>query len=318
VRHRDDGGSYRGADALAEEDAWAAALAAHERAEALRSAMRDEYADASAAEMSDALEAVLGSMSPAEALSVSRVLDQMSKGAANLVKDPAFIQVARAALPIAGAALGSVVPGAGNALGAGLGNLAASALPGRPAPPPAAEPAAPAPAAPAPAPPAPAPPAPAPAPPAPAPAPAAPAPAPAALAAPAPGLPALPAAPQAAPVPAPSAAALVAGGSAAAAQAMVLALHTDVLRSLLATALGREGCQSVSGIPVAHVLALASHVLGEAAADADQLMYTEQRPDIWEGVPADAAGGPDRWLYADLIGADNRELAQAAEWEGLG
>jgi hypothetical protein len=306
VRHRDDGGSYRGADALAEEDAWAAALAAHERAEALRSAMRDEYADASAAEMSDALEAVLGSMSPAEALSVSRVLDQMSKGAANLVKDPAFIQVARAALPIAGAALGSVVPGAGNALGAGLGNLAASALPGRPAPPPAAEPAAPAPAAPAPA------------PPAPAPAPPAPAPAPAALAAPAPGLPAMPAAPQAAPVPAPSAAALVAGGSAAAAQAMVLALHTDVLRSLLATALGREGCQSVSGIPVAHVLALASHVLGEAAADADQLMYTEQRPDIWEGVPADAAGGPDRWLYADLIGADNRELAQAAEWEGLG
>jgi hypothetical protein len=309
VRRRDDGGGYREADALAEEDAWAEALAAHERAEALRSAMSDEYADASAAEMSDALEAVLGSMSPAEAFSFSRALDQMSKGAANLVKDPAFMQVARTALPIAGAALGSVIPGAGTAMGAGLGNLVANALPGRPAPP-AAEPAAPAPAPAAPA-----------------------APAPAAPVLPAPGLPALPAAPQAAPVPLPSAqaapaqelpppapraTALAAGGSAAAAQALVLMLQTDVLRSLLATALGRCGCQSVSDIPVAHVLGLASHVLGEAAADADQLMYTEQRPDISEGVPGEAAGGPDRWLYADLISADNRELAAAAEWEGLG
>ena len=110
----------------------------------------------------------------------------------------------------------------------------------------------------------------------------------------------------------------MAGGSAAAAQALVLTQQPDVLRSLLATALGRHGRRQVSGIPVPQVLALISQVLGQAAADADQLMYSEQQADGSEGVLYD---GPDwsAWsLYADLIGADNLELAEAARLEGLG
>ena len=58
-----------------------------------------------------------------------------------------------------------------------------------------------------------------------------------------------------------------------------------------------------------------SQVFGEAAADADELMYLGQHPDAAESVldeaPADATGS----LYADLLGADNLELAEAAEWD---
>jgi hypothetical protein len=108
----------------------------------------------------------------------------------------------------------------------------------------------------------------------------------------------------------------VAGGSAAAAQGVVLTQHPDVLRALLATALGQHGRQQVSGIPVAQLLALLSQVLGRAAADADELMYLEQHADaaegVLEGVPADSL----RSLYTDLVGADNLELAEAAGWDG--
>lgn len=105
----------------------------------------------------------------------------------------------------------------------------------------------------------------------------------------------------------------MAGGSAAAAQAIVLCLQTDVLRALLATALGLHGRQQVSGLPAAHVINLFSDVLGQAAADADELMYLSRPADAAEDVPA----GPVRSLYTDLLGADNLELAEAAEWDGL-
>ena len=60
---------------------------------------------------------------------------------------------------------------------------------------------------------------------------------------------------------------------------------------------------------------LFSQVLGQAAADADELMYLGQQPDAAEGV-FEGRTGPARSLYGDLLGADNLELAEAAEWDG--
>jgi hypothetical protein len=107
----------------------------------------------------------------------------------------------------------------------------------------------------------------------------------------------------------------VAGGSAAAAQGVVLTQHPDVLRGLLATALGQHGRQRVSGIPVAQLLALLSQVFGQAAADADELMYQEQHPDAAESVLEDASADSLRSLYTDLVVVDNREIAEAAGWD---
>jgi hypothetical protein len=109
----------------------------------------------------------------------------------------------------------------------------------------------------------------------------------------------------------------VAGGSAAAAQAVVLSNHPDLLSGLVATALGQHGRKEVSGIPVAQLLALFSHVVGQAAADADELMYLGQQADAAENVVEDAPGTSVRSLYTDLLGADNFELAEAAEWDEL-
>ena len=60
-----------------------------------------------------------------------------------------------------------------------------------------------------------------------------------------------------------------------------------------------------------------SQVFGQAAADADELMYLEQQADATESVLEDAPAGSVRSLYTDLLGADNLELAEAAEWDGL-
>jgi hypothetical protein len=109
----------------------------------------------------------------------------------------------------------------------------------------------------------------------------------------------------------------VAGGSAAAAQGLVLCQQSEVLRGLLATALGQHGRQHVSGVPVAQLLTLFSQVIGQAAADADELMYHEQQPAAAESVFEDAPSDSVRSLYADLLGADNLELSEAAGWEGL-
>jgi hypothetical protein len=304
VRRLDDGGIYSGADALTEEDAWSEALEAHELAEVLRSAMSEGYADAGAGEMSDAVDAVLESMSPAEAFNFSSALNRIAKSANQLLSDPTFVQVAQTALPIAGTLVGGPA-------GAALGGLAANALSGRAAPPPAA---APRPAAALP------PPSAAPAAPPELPSPAAPQPAPGA---PTPGAGAMPPPGTATTPPpepaAPAPASPVTKGSAAAAQALVLTQQPDILRSLLATALGQHGRQQVSGVPVAQVINLFSQVLGQAAADADELMYSQQRPesaDTAEGILDDARADSVQSLYIDLLGTDNLELAEAAGWEG--
>lgn len=297
----DRDGIYPAVGGLMGEAGWAEALGAEELGDVLRSAMREEYADATVEEMGDALVNVLDAMSPAEAFNFSSALSQIGKSASQLASDPAFIQIARTAAPIAGGALGTVIGGpVGTALGSQLGTLAANALPARAAPPSAAA------------------------------KPVVAAPAPSAAAMPPPGIPPSAAAtpvvaapgPVAAPAPpaeippAPVPVSSVAGGSAAAAQGLVLTRQPDVLQSLLAAALGQHGRQQVSGLPVAQVLGMLSQVIGRAAADADELMYLEQQAGAAESVLEDAPAGPARSLYTDLLGADNLELAEAAEWDG--
>jgi hypothetical protein len=294
MRHLDETYGYPAAD----EAGWD--MDAGELAEALRSALDEGYADASDEEMDDALANVLDSLSAAEAFNFTSALNRIGKSAGQLVSDPTFAAVAQTALPILGGAAGTMIGGpVGTALGSKLGSLAASALPTRPAPAPLPPP-----------PTAPPPPAASPVtPPAPAVAPPVPAAQPAA-AVPAAAIPPLvpPAAPSA---PAPPAAA----GSAAAAQGLVLTQQPEVLRSLLATALGQHGRQTVSGIPVAQVLGMLSQVFGQAAADADELMYHDQQPDSTESVLPDSWAGSADALYADLLGADNQELAEATSWD---
>ena len=317
-----DRGGYPTVSELTGESGWSEDLRSEDLADVLRSSLRAEYADASDEELRDALENVFDAISPAEEFSFSAALNQAGKGFSRLAADPTFRQVVRTAAPIAGGALGTVIGGPlGTALGTQLGNLAAGAL-APPVPPPAPPAAAPpvpppAPPVPPPAPPAAAPPMPPPAPPVTAVAPAATAPLPGAPTS-GPGVSA-PTAPGAAPalvpdVPSASGpASPVAGGSAAAAQGLVLCQHPDLLRALLAAALGRHGRQRVNGIPVGQLLALLSQVVGQAAADADELMYLGPQADAAESVLDEVPAGSIRSLYADLIGADNLELAEAAE-----
>jgi hypothetical protein len=119
------------------------------------------------------------------------------------------------------------------------------------------------------------------------------------------------------PPPAPRPAFSVAGGSAAAARALVLTQQPDVLRSLLATALGQYGRKEASGVPAAQVITLFRDVVEQAAADADELMYLDQQADAAESVREDPPAGSVRALYTDLLGADNLELGEAAGLEGL-
>jgi hypothetical protein len=182
----------------------------------------------------------------------------------------------------------------GGPVGAGLGSLAAGALSARQAPAAAARPV---PAAPAPS------------------TAVTPAGAPSAPAQPSPVVSAPAATPLEVPPPASGGPSSPAGGSAAAAQGLVLTQQPDVLQALLATALGQYGRRRVSGVPVAQLLALLSQVLGQAAADADELMYLEQDPEAAEGVLDDVPEDRVQSLYTDLLGADNLELAEAAGWD---
>ncbi len=288
MTYLDEGDFRPGAYAFAGEDSWPVGPDTADLTDALRSALNENYAEASDEEIGDALANVLDSMSAAEAFNFGSALNRIGKGASQLVSDPTFAAIAQTALPIVGSAAGTMIGGpVGTAVGGKLGSLAASALPTRPAAAPAPAPVAPAPVAAAPAPAA------------------AGAPVPSAPVVTAPGAPASPAGP----------ASPGASGSTAAAQGLVLTQQPDVLRSLLATALGEHGRQTVSGVPVPQVLGMLSQVFGEAAADADELMYLGQRPDAAESAleeaPAEATGS----LYADLLGADNLELAEAAEWD---
>jgi hypothetical protein len=316
MRRPNERDRYPTVGTVAGELAWADVMYPEELADVLRSTLRKEYADASDEEMADALENVLDSMSAAEAFNVGSALRQIGNSAGKLASDPTFAQIVRTAAPAAGGMLGTFIGGPlGTAVGTQLGNLAVKALPPAPGGPP-------------PSPPATAPPTPPAAPP-----PAVPSalavsaavasaeppsggPAAAALSVPARqlGEPAAP--PVTAPAPS-GGASPVAGGSAAAARALVLAQQGDMLRGLIATAFGQPGRREISGVPVAQLLTLFSQVVGQAAADADELAYLEQQPEAAEYVIEEWSPGSAGALYADLLGADNLEFAEAIGWEEL-
>ena len=122
------------------------------------------------------------------------------------------------------------------------------------------------------------------------------------------GAPARPAVPT--PGPAPPA---VAGGSAAAAQGLVLTQQPDVLKGLLALAMGQQGKKSVNGVPVPAIMSMLSSVFGQAAADADELMYLDEEDADTDGeaLPVDSAPSSGRSLYTTLMDVENYELAEA-------
>jgi hypothetical protein len=255
--------------------------------EVLREVLHDQYVDADAEEMSDALDAVLDGMSAAEAFSIGKALRQIERGASQALANPLVGQIAQTALPAGAGALGTLIGGpAGTAVGSRLGTLAASAL-ARPGPrPTGGVPAGP------------------------------PAQPPAASGAP-------PSVIGAAPSPAAGPGSAVAGGSAAAAQGLVLTQQPDVLRALLALTMGQHGQRQVGGVPVADVMNMLSSVFGQAAADADELAYLDgeaREGDVFDrGFDAvdesDEAAyptpdfGSGRSLYTAWIDAENEELA---------
>src|SRR3954451_13369851 len=77
--------------------------------DALRSTLRDEYADASEQELQEALTNVVDAMSAAEAFNFGSALDRISKSANRVLSDPTFVSVAGTALPIVGGLAGTVV-----------------------------------------------------------------------------------------------------------------------------------------------------------------------------------------------------------------
>lgn len=258
----------------------------------LRLALHQDYADASDDEVDQALSNILSSMSPAESINFAGALNQISRSATNLASDPTFGAVARTALPIAGGAVGTYFGGPmGTALGSQLGASAARALPTRSAggPPPKQAPAA-------------------------------------GMAPPMQPMPVSPLTPPAAggfdpasmvappaSLPAPAASA----GSSAAAQAAVLSQNPQVLQGLIAAALGQHGRRQVGGIPVAQLLGMLSQVYGQAAADADELLYLDGMGEDGETVEDALLFDSDQALYIALVDADNIELAEAFEQEGL-
>jgi hypothetical protein len=103
----------------------------------------------------------------------------------------------------------------------------------------------------------------------------------------------------------------VAGGSAAAAQAAVVTQQPDVLKALVALAMGQHGAQQIGGMPVATVMNMLSSIFGQAAADADELAYLDG--DGIDGGDAEEAYaepeiGTGRSLYTALMDIENEEL----------
>jgi hypothetical protein len=106
-----------------------------------------------------------------------------------------------------------------------------------------------------------------------------------------------------------------ASGSAAAAQGLVLTQQPDVLKGLLALAMGQHGQKTVNGIPVPRIMDMLSNVFGQAAADADELMYLSGEgfdDEIGEALD-DEAIPSGRSLYTTLMDVENYELTEAAE-----
>jgi hypothetical protein len=101
----------------------------------------------------------------------------------------------------------------------------------------------------------------------------------------------------------------------AAAQALRVIQEPQFLLSLVSAALGQHGRQQVGGIPVAQALATASEVMGEAARDADEMMYLDALDDDVERL-IDSSVESGRSLYSGVINADNLDLSTVPGYEG--
>jgi hypothetical protein len=114
----------------------------------------------------------------------------------------------------------------------------------------------------------------------------------------------------------------VASGSSAAAKGLILTQQPEVLKSLLALSLGEHGRKSVDGVPVGAVMNLLSTIFSQAAADADELMYSgglmaSYLPDGDSEYQPDPASPADRVdaLYTAFLDAENEDLTEAVgEW----
>jgi hypothetical protein len=108
----------------------------------------------------------------------------------------------------------------------------------------------------------------------------------------------------------------VAGGSTAAAQGAVLSQQPEVIKSMMALALGDKGRSSVAGIPVGDVMQMLSTIFGKAAEDAEELRWMDDgQPGDAEDLYADPASPEERAqaLYSALLDAENQHLTEASE-----
>ncbi|MCR2810958.1 MULTISPECIES: hypothetical protein [unclassified Microbacterium] len=249
----------------------------------LRWTLKQDYADMADDQIADVMNRMLGSMTPAESLNFAAALNRIGRSATQALSDPTVASIARVALPIAGGAAGTVIGGPiGTSLGSQLGTLAAGSLRSATGGPATTSPKTiPATASPRAAPPASA------------------------------GAPAAAGAFTSTP-PAPGSPSPIAAGSAAAAQGLVLSQQPQMLQGLLAAALGQQGRSAVGGVPVAQLLALLSSVIGQAAADADELQYLSSPASDDESALPDGTF-PARSLYTGLIDADNIEITEALQ-----
>jgi len=228
-------------------------------------ALDDRYAAADPADVAEALDTALDAMSPAEAFSFTNALRQIERTAGQVVANPMARQVAGAALPLAGTAVGGPIGGV-------LGSLVAQHLAGPTQPTGSVTPPVPA----------------------------------SSSTPPAPAGSSTPPAPAGTSTPpalvGTSTPATPSGGSLAATQALIGAQQPEFLKALLAAAMGSHGQTAVNGLPVASLLAGFSKLLGEAAADADAVMY--HAGETSEDVPFD--DGPS--LYTTLMDAADCEM----------
>jgi len=228
-------------------------------------ALDDRYAAADPADVAEALDTALDAMSPAEAFSFTNALRQIERTAGQVVANPMARQVAGAALPLAGTAVGGPIGGV-------LGSLVAQHLAGPTQPTGSVTPPLPA----------------------------------GSSTPPAPAGTSTPPAPAGTSTPpalvGTSTPATPSGGSLAATQALIGAQQPEFLKALLAAAMGSHGQTAVNGLPVASLLAGFSKLLGEAAADADAVMY--HAGETSEDVPFD--DGPS--LYTTLMDAADCEM----------
>lgn len=112
----------------------------------------------------------------------------------------------------------------------------------------------------------------------------------------------------------PSRNATVSDGSAAAAQALVLTQQPEILKSLLAVAMGETGRKTINGVPVTAVMNMLSNIFGQAAADADEISYFSRDgldyPE--EAFVDEPLASHGRSLYAAFVDAENDDMAEIA------